>query len=208
MDSREAILAAARRVFARKGYDGTSTREVALAAGVNNAMIYYHFKDKQQLYRAVLLHSFSALERIWDSEIFSSDASVRDKISLYVAELIRFHHANDDLRRIIFREFNVCSENCRWIADNMFRSTFNRMTELLNEGMRRHEVRKCDPSLAIPALFGIIGNIFMAHPVTEHLTGKKFLLTVPKLAEFTTDLFFDGLTSPASSGPSEKRKKK
>ena len=88
--TRAAILGAARRVFARSGVDGTSVREVADAAGVNNAMIYYHFRDKTGLYRAVLADSFTTLDRIWEHPIFRGSATARRKIEKYMEEFIRF----------------------------------------------------------------------------------------------------------------------
>lgn len=193
MDSCAAILASARSVFAQKGYDGTSMREVAAAAGVNNAMIYYHFKDKRELYRAVLVDSFSVLERIWERDIFRQNVPVRDKIRVYIDELIRFHQSNEDLRRIIFREFNVCNDNCRWIADHLFSNTFKRLAALLVEGAKNGEIRACDPGFAVPAIVGTVAHIFMVHPVAEHISGKKQILATSTLGKFVTDLFFDGL---------------
>ncbi|HEY3296788.1 MAG TPA: TetR family transcriptional regulator [bacterium] len=48
------ILSAARDLFAAHGFDGTSTRAVSEAAGVNLAMIHYYFGSKEQLYERVL----------------------------------------------------------------------------------------------------------------------------------------------------------
>lgn len=208
MGSRAAILSAARDVFAQKGYDGTSMREVADAAGVNNAMIYYHFKDKRELYRAVLLDSFSALENIWEKDVFRQAVPVRNKIRVYIDELIRFHQSNEDLRRIIFREFNVCNDNCRWIADNLFSKTFNRLASLLQEGAKNGELKMCDPAFAVPAIMGMVTHIFMVHPVAEHISGKKQLITTAHLGKFVTDLFFDGLGSAFGTIPPGKRKMK
>src|SRR5512139_710801 len=108
LGSRAAILRAARTVFARRGYEGASTREVAEVARVNNAMIYYHFKDKVGLYRAVLADSFAAFDRVWEHDIFRSPAPARQKIGQYVEELVRFQHANEELRRILSLEFALC----------------------------------------------------------------------------------------------------
>lgn len=54
--TREALIAAALKVFGRDGYDAASTRAIAKAAGVNLALIRYHFGGKQGLYLAVFEH--------------------------------------------------------------------------------------------------------------------------------------------------------
>jgi AcrR family transcriptional regulator len=51
---RPQIVAAARRLFARRGYDATTTREIAAEAGVSDALIYRHFPGKEALLRAVV----------------------------------------------------------------------------------------------------------------------------------------------------------
>ena len=48
---REAILKAAMRLFAKKGYAGASTREICETAGITKPVLYYHFRSKQHLYR-------------------------------------------------------------------------------------------------------------------------------------------------------------
>jgi AcrR family transcriptional regulator len=53
-DTREEILAAAREVFAERGYDGGSVRGVARQAGVDPALIYHYFGSKQQLFVAAM----------------------------------------------------------------------------------------------------------------------------------------------------------
>ncbi len=55
---REAILQAARRVFDGKGFHGTTTRELAAAAGVSEALLFKHFPSKQALYSAMQLSCF------------------------------------------------------------------------------------------------------------------------------------------------------
>src|SRR5215467_7626727 len=48
------ILAAVRKVFAQKGLEGTTTRELAKEAGVSEALLYKHFPSKEALYQAML----------------------------------------------------------------------------------------------------------------------------------------------------------
>src|SRR5437588_5795945 len=52
-DRRAAIIKAVRRVFAEKGFDGTTTRELADAAGVSEALLFKHFPNKEALYSAM-----------------------------------------------------------------------------------------------------------------------------------------------------------
>jgi len=192
-DSRAAILKSARSVFARRGFEGASMREVAEVARVNNAMIYYHFKDKLELYRAVLGDSFTAFDRIWEHKIFSSSATARDKIRKYIEEFIRFQHGNEELRRIMSMEFAGCSENTKWLADNYFVHSYGKLVKLIKEGIKRGELRKIDPAMAIPSLVGMIIHSFIMRPIAEHVTGKKLDLTAERFGNFVTCMFFDGL---------------
>ncbi len=193
MDTRAAILAAARHVFARRGVDGTSVREVAQAAKVNNAMIYYYFKDKVELYRAVLADSFAAMDRIWDNKLFQRAAPVRKKIQKYIEEFIRFQHANEDLRRILSMEFACCGDNRKWLADKFFTYNYEKLSGILKHGMRSGELKKFNTASAISTLVGMIVHSFILKPIAEVVTGRNLNLSVPRFGAFVTGLFFDGL---------------
>lgn len=53
-DTREAILAAARAAFAERGFDATSIRSIAAAAGVDPALVHHYFGTKEELFRATV----------------------------------------------------------------------------------------------------------------------------------------------------------
>src|SRR5258707_1128849 len=52
-DRRAAIIKAVRRVFAEKGFDGTTTRELAEAAGISEGLLFKHFPNKEALFTAM-----------------------------------------------------------------------------------------------------------------------------------------------------------
>lgn len=57
--TRSALLTAARRLFADKGFADTSTPEIVKAAGVTRGALYHHFEDKLELFRAVITDEFT-----------------------------------------------------------------------------------------------------------------------------------------------------
>jgi AcrR family transcriptional regulator len=195
-NTREDVLSAARKVFAAKGYSGTSVREVADAAQVNKAMIYYYFTDKRDLYRAVLSGSFDTLQGVWDNSIFKSDASSRKKIETYIDGFVRFQHRNEDLRRILAMEYSTTgadSENLKWIARRYFAKNHASLVKILKQGMRAGELRKTDPLMAVVVLIGMIIHSFMFEPMSPHVQGKKINIKVSTLSAFVAGMFFDGI---------------
>jgi TetR/AcrR family transcriptional regulator len=199
METRTMILAAARKIFAAKGIDGTSVREVAKAARVNNAMIYYYFKDKEDLHRSVLADSLSAMAAIWDHEIFKRPAPVKQKIRRYVEGYIRFQQVNEDLRRILAMEFAASGGNVTWMCEKYFADNYARLAKIFKEGMKAGELKKFDPSLGVASLIGVIIHNFILRPMAEHIHGEEVDLSPKKFGAFVTELFFNGLGSNTGS---------
>jgi AcrR family transcriptional regulator len=69
--TREALLAAGSELFAERGYDGVPVAAIAHKAGVNKAMISYHFGGKRQLYLTIVRATFgeivAGVERLAES---------------------------------------------------------------------------------------------------------------------------------------------
>src|SRR5512138_1669857 len=61
--TKDRILDAAERLFAERGYDGTSLRAITAAAGANLAAVNYHFRSKESLMRALFSRRLGALNR-------------------------------------------------------------------------------------------------------------------------------------------------
>src|SRR6188472_684649 len=93
--SPDLILEAAAREFAERGFGGARVDRIARRARVNKAMIYYHFKSKQALYRSLLRHLFTLVgNRL--QQIASSDRPSSEKIDQTIAsfaDMIQQHAA-------------------------------------------------------------------------------------------------------------------
>jgi AcrR family transcriptional regulator len=104
--TRERILKAAERLFAERGYDGTSIRAIVAKARVNQAAINYHFGGKDGLYREVLRAAFRAmtehqLEHAQEVKAMSREDALADFIRRQLRPLM----ARDELSRSM-RIFN------------------------------------------------------------------------------------------------------
>ena len=90
--TRKKILQTAERLFAEKGYDGTGIQDIATAAGINKALIYYHFKNKKDivdsLFRRTLEEMF-AMQGTLEEKIRAADGGegVEGKIAGIIAFL-------------------------------------------------------------------------------------------------------------------------
>ncbi len=87
------ILEAARKLFSEKGYDSTGMEEIALLAGVPKSLIYYHYKNKEELLAIIIKEFLCGYERILQDDSQRGIA----KISRY----IQFVENNRDCARIL-----------------------------------------------------------------------------------------------------------
>jgi AcrR family transcriptional regulator len=100
-DTREALLTAARRLFAAQGFDGTGTEQIVAEARVTRGALYHHFKDKGDLFRAVMAEAAGEVAaRLIDEQLASEAASplteIRDGVSAFLDVC-----AGGDFQRIV-----------------------------------------------------------------------------------------------------------
>jgi AcrR family transcriptional regulator len=104
--TRERIMKAAERLFAERGYEGTSIRAIVAKARVNQAAINYHFAGKDGLYREVLRAAFRALTEHQLAHAEEAKAMSREQaLGEFVRHQLRPLMARDELSRHI-RIFN------------------------------------------------------------------------------------------------------
>ncbi|HUC27270.1 MAG TPA: TetR/AcrR family transcriptional regulator [Streptosporangiaceae bacterium] len=80
-DTRAALLAVARQMFAATGYDGTGTEQIVAEAQVTRGALYHHFKDKADLFRAVMEEAAGDVARRLTDDQTQVEGSPLDQIS-------------------------------------------------------------------------------------------------------------------------------
>ncbi len=102
-ETRVALLAAGRKVFARRGFDGASVRDITREAGVNLGAVTYHFGSKKGLYTAVLTQVLTPMvERVGRAS--SDPGSPLERIGRVIEVFFEHVSANPDLPRLMLQE--------------------------------------------------------------------------------------------------------
>ena len=166
--ARQAILQAALLEFAQEGMAGARIDHIARAARVNKALLYYYFKDKEQLYGAVLDQVFSGLaERI--NQVLDRDLPPREKVLAYAAAHFDYIAASPLYPRVVQREMmragRAGSPHIRRIVERYLRPILGRLAELLRVGMESGEFRRVDPMHFVFSIVAMNVFYFSSAPV-------------------------------------------
>ena len=103
MEMREQILAEATRLFAQKGFDGASLRDIASAVGIRKPSLLYHFESKEELRRSVLEKLLLHWQQVLPNLLRAATTGV-GRFEALAKELVSFFTERPDRARLILRE--------------------------------------------------------------------------------------------------------
>jgi TetR/AcrR family transcriptional regulator len=173
--TRARILDAAIGEFSENGLAGARTEQIAEAAGVNKALLYYYFQGKEALYTA-------ALEKVAERAVTSGLAALRSQRSAG-DRLLRFtlNHFDrihsqrafqslmqQELMRLQRGEQNALTP----LVEKVFRPMMGELKSLLAEGMRTGELIRVDEWQMMYAALGANVFYFLSGPVMGMLQGS------------------------------------
>jgi TetR/AcrR family transcriptional regulator len=173
-ESRAAILQAAAREFAEFGVAGARTDTIAREAGVNKALLYYYFKDKETLYGSVLDNAFAGLKTAV-FQVLDSDLPPGEKIMAYAGAYFDFIASNQLYPRLMQREMMRAregqSQHIEKIIKNYIQPIFGRVSEVLREGINTGEFRTVNPAHFVPSMVAMIVFYFSSAPMMQKIVG-------------------------------------
>ena len=205
--TREALLAAGTELFAERGYEGVAVWTIARKAGVNKAMINYHFGGKRKLYLAILDATFAeilaSVERLADSPRPASDV-LRELIAV-VGELAGRHHPH--FCTMMLREVLAGGKHLEpEVVDKPVRM-LAAVQRIVARGVHDGDFRPVDPLLTHLSLVGSLVFFFATRRFRERvLADRRLALAPPDAAAYVRhiqDLLTHGL---AARGTSSRRR--
>ncbi len=172
------ILRVARRLFARQGFRGTTTRQIADEARVNEAIIFRHFRRKDDLYWAVLDEASRArksregLEEAFNSGAGSGASRRRSDEEIFssIAEgILRRSREKPELTRLLL--FSALERHS--LSQRFFRtyiaSYWDVLARYIRQRMRSGAFRQMNPLLAARSFVGMAGH----YALMQNLFGAK-----------------------------------
>lgn len=137
---RERILRVAGPIFAHRGYESATVREIAAAADVNVASIAYYFGDKMRLYREVVRQSKLRQAEAHPIPALSSEHPPEEQLALFVrgmlSRLLDEASASWELQ-LMMREMVQPTEALTEIVDEFFRPVFEQLQRILDAVARQ-----------------------------------------------------------------------
>ena len=171
--TREALVAAGTELFAERGYDGVPVAAIAQQAGVNKAMINYHFGGKRKLYLAIVSATFeeivTTVERLADSPRPAPEA-LRELIAA-VAEMATRRHPH--FCSMMLREVVAGGKHLELEVIDKPARILGAVQRIVARGVRDGDFRPVDPVLTHLSLVGSLVFFFATARFRERVLAQR-----------------------------------
>lgn len=176
--TRDRLIEAATRIFAEKGYDDATLREICAAAGANNAAINYHFSDKRGLYIETIKQACCGQSLCNELDAYA-DAPAKERLYAFIHGFLErvFDKTKTSIHtHLVMREMAHPSDATEELVRSMIRPDFEYLMQVLDElvpeGMSERQKH-----LTIFSIIGQCVHYRIAMPVVSILVPKKELKT-------------------------------
>jgi AcrR family transcriptional regulator len=189
-DLREQILLEAKHLFIEQGYHGLSMRQIAEAVGVSKAALYYHFRDKEELFLAILEIYLDEIEAILD-RVQAEGTTCRQQITALVDAILSQPAEQRAVIRLASQEMSQLNVEARQAFKQTYHKKFiDKIQAILKAGVESGELKPIDTGVATWALLGMMYPYFYpahSHDVPSSSNVSRQLL----------EIYLDGVMGPA-----------
>ncbi len=183
---RSTIIDKARSLFIEHGYHGLSMREIAEKVGVSKPALYYHFKDKEELFYAVLSSGLDAIASMID-KINNQPVSSSEKLGLFMEYVLTQPTEQRAFIRLGTQEIAQLSPASRQLFSESYNQQFiGKLRAMIQTGMQKGEFRQMDADIATWGLLGLL------YPYLYPSHSSSFSLSAEKIA-LITSLYMKGI---------------
>ncbi len=175
-NTRAAVLEAAIEAFSKKGFEGTSTTEIAKASGAPVPLIMYHFQSKEGLWRAAVDEIFARVDTFMDKGMAAiSAADGEEAIRAAVKVQISAIAAYPEYMRLILQEGAQKSDRLNWLVETHQRRMSDKYIEQIKAAQVLGFIPDMDPMHLKYILSGAFSFAIALAPEYEIITGRQVL---------------------------------
>ena len=197
-ERRDQILRVAVSLFSNRGFRGTTTKEIAQAAGVSEAMVFRHFATKEELYAALLDHKACAGGGSFEPAAIAADP-IKRKDDRGVFEALALaalnHHDRDpEFQRLLLYSALEKHKLAQMFLDEFVLKVYEFLGAYLRERQRDGALIEIDPAIIIRSFIGMV----MHHSLNNNLWDPKHrLLNISNeaAAKHFTDILLNGIST-------------
>jgi AcrR family transcriptional regulator len=198
-DRRRQLIQVAVDLFARQGFEGTTTKQIAESAGVNEAIIFRHFATKVDLYTAILDYKFheSGAEE-WLNELRAHAAKRDDEafVRLLISKILESYRRDPQFQRLMLYACLEGHELSRISNERTGLPIFAFLRDYVVERQREGAFAKGDAGLIVLAL---VGAPCYYSIVTQLFRHKSLRMSRKTLAATFTRLILGGILVPGAT---------
>jgi AcrR family transcriptional regulator len=209
-DARERLIAAAQEVFAERGYEGATVRDICRAARANIAAVNYYFGDKEKLYIEAVKHAHTCAARMESFLVPPPGAPPVEKLRVFVREMVTRMHvpASPSAMKLVMREMADPGKAAHVVVTEFIQPAAFALREILRELCPHLD----EPHLLMTG-FSVIGQCLyyrQNRPVSELIFGKAAMdaLDVDTVADHVIRFTLAALGYAEPIGRKEKKKEK
>ncbi len=178
---------AATDLFALRGFEGTRVDRIAETAGVNKAMISYHFGGKNALYNEILRETFADAHRRF-AEIRDSDAAADERLRAFIQTFADLSIRRPALPAMVLRE--VMSGGLHIEKDLLPKllAIFGLVQDIIDQGIAEGTFSAVNPYLTHISLLGSLVFFFAFTPIRASLEEGRLPVGVAEVREYVRHL--------------------
>ncbi|MCF6340160.1 MAG: TetR/AcrR family transcriptional regulator [Sulfurimonas sp.] len=166
MNKKEMILEVAEKLFANEGYTATSIDDIARKCDITKAAIYYHFKNKYELYVFILENNFSLLAKAVEDAVDSKN-EVKEMFIAYVVTIAKQFCENKYIASLLMREMANGGKDMPIDALKQMLRTFKVLSLVIDKG-KNEELFECvEPMYMQMMILGSLSFLFTTQKLRE-----------------------------------------
>ena len=167
LSTEEKILNAAKEVFTKKGFAATRMQEIADVADINKGLLHYHFRSKNQLFRAVFDEAFDQFALLIN-KVFAADMPLFEKIEAFVNQYMDILIDNPALPSFVINELNQKGD--AFVQDLMSRKNKPNPLPLIGQvqmEVQAGRIRAVNPFHLVLNMLSMCAFPFIARPLFQ-----------------------------------------